>query len=69
MKTRNSGSDILYSCANEPCESYFSWSPCDACNGKLGGDRYDVIAVNHQTHEKEELSLCMDCHQRLVGGY
>lgn len=31
---------------NEPSEPYFSWRPCEGCGSRLGGDRFDYIAVH-----------------------
>jgi len=28
-------------------ETYFSWSPCDICESRLGGDRHDVDIIQH----------------------
>ena len=42
---------------------YFSWSSCECCGSRLGGDRYDIIAIRGKKHTdpKETLSVCVDC--------
>lgn len=52
----------------ESDDSYFSWSTCDCCGSRLGGDRWDAkqFGVNIKTHELEETdsgSICIDCVQ------
>ena len=41
-------------------EPYFSWSPCDRCNCRLGGNRYDEVEV-YDDESQVELSICEDC--------
>lgn len=35
------GSEVVVNCPEE-CEGGFSWSPCDVCGSRLGGDRHPV---------------------------
>lgn len=47
-------------------EQHFSWSPCDCCGSRLGGDRWDAkcFGVNLKTEKFEEVdsgSICIDC--------
>ncbi len=51
-----------------PDESHFSWSPCDVCGCRLGGDRHIWHAIPGQPGEnlkgKEILhfeGMCTDC--------
>ena len=44
-------------------EGRFSWSPCDNCNCKLGGDRY--AAHNRELNHYE---ICGDCLYLLANG-
>ena len=50
-------------------EGYFSWYPCDCCNERLGGQRYDIVAFNPGDEPEDfvELSVCEDCYVELVG--
>lgn len=50
-------------------EAYFSWSSCDCCNDRLGGNRYDVVGLNPGDDPDDylELSVCEECYIHLVG--
>ena len=41
-------------------EPSFSWMPCDSCGSRLGGDRFDAVALDDDK-EIYELSICVDC--------
>lgn len=30
---------------DEDCEGWFSWSSCDYCNSRLGGDRHPIVFI------------------------
>jgi hypothetical protein len=43
-------------------EPFFSWSSCQCCGTRLGGDRYECNGYNEQTKEVEEYNrICSDC--------
>ena len=42
-------------------EGGFSWSRCDTCNSRLGGNRYSAHAVNTETRETVHLAVCEAC--------
>jgi hypothetical protein len=42
-------------------ETYFSWSVCDCCGSRLGGDRVDANGYNAETKEIYEYTICLDC--------
>lgn len=37
------GRYIVALACDDDCEGYFSWSACDYCGSKLGGDRHPVV--------------------------
>jgi hypothetical protein len=49
----------------ESCGCYdphFSWQPCECCNRRLGGDRYDCTGYNPTNAEVQgPYSVCTDC--------
>ena len=47
-------------------ESHFSWSSCDCCGSRLGGDRWDAEKFGWNIEKKKlELldsgAICVDC--------
>jgi predicted metal-binding protein len=50
--------DPEYDMASEP---HFSWSACDICNGRLGGDRYPAHFLDSE-NEIVHVSVCSDCY-------
>lgn len=44
----------------QDAEAYFSHRPCEICHRHLGGDRYDMIAIDKE-NDKLEFSVCPDC--------
>ena len=45
-------------------EGCFSWTSCDVCDQKKGGDRYRATMCNpgpDNVDEKIEVSVCTDC--------
>ena len=45
-------------------EAFFSWSPCDTCGCKLGGDRHDCVLVRKPgdaSSEQIKVTSCTDC--------
>lgn len=43
-------------------EGCFSWSPCDTCNQKLGGNRYRATLCNPgPDRDAIEVKVCTDC--------
>ena len=52
---------VVCSIANDFIDPYFSWQPCDNCNSKLGGTRYDIIYREKLNGEILEASVCEDC--------
>ena len=45
-------------------EGNFSWSPCDCCGSRLGGDRYAAHGWDNQDIAQDNsihLDICTDC--------
>lgn len=45
-------------------EAHFSWAPCETCNSKLGGDRYDCTLVRgpgDAASDQIKVASCVDC--------
>ena len=57
----------LYNFAPLQKEPYFSWSACECCKSKLGGERYVFSATVGKAHNNEhtEISCCVDCFMYL----
>ena len=53
----------------EGCEGWFSWSSCDRCGSRLGGERHPAV----EWHGKEwfvgmksyDVEICVDCLQAI----
>ena len=45
----------------EDCEPSFSWSPCDCCGSRLGGNLHHATGYNDKTKEIYEYDVCDDC--------
>ena len=52
---------------NEHDEPYFSWSPCDCCSSRLGGDRYAAHGID-EDGDIVHLDVCVDCLMYLANG-
>ena len=53
----------------EPCEYYFSWSPCDVCGDTYGGNRMDMSGYNDTTKEIQDgYKVCEDCALYIANG-
>jgi len=49
-------------------EASFSWSACDICGSRLGGDRAPAHGVCSETGEIVHMSVCVDCTVFLANG-
>ena len=54
-----------YQLAGEPS---FSWSQCEGCGSRLGGDRHPAHATVGLNHEVVHLDVCVDCVMYLANG-
>jgi hypothetical protein len=43
LSPRWDGYQVVLNCDEDGCEG-FSWSPCDGCDSRLGGDRHKAAA-------------------------
>ena len=50
-------SNVWYDLAAEPS---FSWSPCDGCGSRLGGNRYPAHTLDEDS-QIIHLEICEDC--------
>jgi hypothetical protein len=41
----------------------FSWHPCECCGSPLGGDRFEMLGFNPDTHEETgPYEVCFSCY-------
>ena len=50
-----------FSRANEESEPHFSWTPCDCCQRKLGGNRETYAFVCEGFKPDFQSDICSDC--------
>ena len=56
----------IVSNTNENFEPYFSWSACDICESRLGGNRYPVAIIEPGIGPIDtELEACEECYLNL----
>ena len=62
--------DVTINCP-EDCEGHFSWSQCNGCGSRLGGERHPIAArCLHPNHFGliDDLTACVDCLDYLANG-
>lgn len=47
---------------------YFSWSSCDCCNTREGGNRIHANGYNPKTREIQCYDICVDCEYYIEYG-
>lgn len=59
---------IHFESINTEKEAWFSWRACECCGSPLGGDRYQLRAVNKDDNEIVEYAVCVDCMYYITYG-